>query len=106
MQSKDLLSLGIPILSSEDLSHAVRTNIAARIVRIPERTLRYAAQKRSIPAIRVGKRRWYFRVGDLLKFKARLALRRGGEPEIPLQVLLHLQGKSKGGLSLPEGGAQ
>src|ERR1044071_7063108 len=103
MQTKNSFLRGIPILSSWELSHLVRTNTAAKIVGIPDRTLRYAAQKLIIRAARKGKRCWYFRVDDLLKFKAHIALKRGGEPEIPLQVLQHLQGKSNGRLSLPLG---
>src|SRR5260221_7081599 len=106
MQSKSLLSLGMPILSSGDPSRSVRTNVAARIVGIPERTLRHAAQKQFVPATRLGKRRWSFRLDELLKFKARLALRRGVWPEIPLQMLQHLQGKFNSGLSPLHRGTQ
>lgn len=106
MQYKNLLSLGMPILASGNPSHSVRTNVAARIVGIPQRTLRYAAQKQFVPATRLGKRCWFFRVDELLKFKARLALKRGGRPEIPLQMLQHLQGKFNRGLSPLHRGAQ
>jgi DNA-binding transcriptional MerR regulator len=89
---------GMPVLRSREPSHLVRTSVAARIVGIPVRTLRYAAQKQLIPAIRIGNRCWYFRVDELLKFKARRAFRRD-ELDIPLQLLEQLQGKLNRGLS-------
>jgi hypothetical protein len=107
MQSEDFRAVRMPILSSWDPAHLVRTNTAYQITGIPERTLRYLAQKRILNATRIGKRSWYFRLEDLLRFSARRAFIRGGEPEIPLQMLQHLQGKSNGGLSpLPQRGAR
>jgi hypothetical protein len=99
MRHKDPLWEGMPILCSWIPSHTVRTNIAAKIAGVPERTLRHAAQKNIIAATKVGKRQWYFRIDDLLKFRARHALNHGGDAKIPLQMLQHLQGKLSGGLS-------
>lgn len=106
MQSEAFPSLSLPIFSSREPGHLVRTSVAAKIVGIPDRSLRHLAQKEKIRATRIGKRCLFFRIDDLLRLMACLALERGGEPRIPLQVLQHLQGKSTGGLSLPIGSAQ
>jgi hypothetical protein len=67
-------ALSAPLLNP---SRLVRTSVAARIARLPERTMRHYAQTRRIPAVRCGRRCWLFKVSDLLVFN----VRRGVVPE-------------------------
>ena len=60
--------LSAPLL---DPFRSVRTSVAARITGLPERTIRYYAQTGRIPAVRCGKRCWFFKVSDLLVFNVR-----------------------------------
>ena len=67
-------ALSAPLLSS---SRSVRTSTAAKITGLSERTLRLYAQTGTVPAVRRGKRCWYFKVRDLLI----LNIRRGHTSE-------------------------
>lgn len=109
MQSQDSRYRPIRCIGPENPTRLVRTNVAARITGLAARTIRHLAHHGVIPAIRKGKRCWYFKVADLLRFNARRAVAHGvdfGEfKKNPLRVPVHAQGQTTGGLSPSSGGA-
>jgi len=67
----------MPDLSSPQIrERLLPTSIVARILSVPERTVRWWARTGRIPASRDGVKLWKFRRSDVLFVKARLIARR------------------------------
>ena len=52
------------------------TSIAAHILQVPERSIRWWAKTSRIPAVREGVKLWKFRRSDVIAMKARLLAQR------------------------------